>query len=95
MNLRRLLRYLYGTSGRLLTIGTDDISMMNIFVDASYAVHNDMKTYPDGCIIISREAIMAKSVKQKLTITRSTEAELVGCSYFLPSAIYARLFLDV
>ena len=63
LKLRRLIHYLYRVSGRLLSIGVDDISMMSIFVDASYAVNNDMKRHTGGCIVCSRGAIMAKSVK--------------------------------
>lgn len=40
-----------------------------------------------------RKFIINKATKQLLNTTSSTEAELVGCSDFLPSEIYANLFL--
>ena len=67
---------------------------MNTYVDASYATHSDMKSHTGGCIVFSRGAVLSKSIKQKLNTKSSTEAELVGTSDYLPSAIYARLFLS-
>ena len=46
--LRRLLEYLYGTLDELLTLGADDITEMKTWVDASYAVHKDMKSHTGG-----------------------------------------------
>ena len=91
--LRRVLRYLNGTLDRKLIIGASDISLMNVFVDASYAIHDDMKSHTGGCIIFCRGALMSKSIKQRLNTKSSCEAELVGTSDYIPSAIYARLFL--
>ena len=65
---------------------------MKLYVDASYAPHEDKKSHTSGCVIFSRGAIMSKSIKQKLNTKSSTEAELVGTSEYVPTAIYARLF---
>ena len=77
-----------------MTIGADDMTWMNVFIDAAYAVHPDMKSHTGGCIFFGRGAIMSKATKQKLNTCSSTEAELVGNSDFIPSAIYASLFLN-
>ena len=53
-----------------------------------------MKSYAYVCVVFSRGAIMNKSTKQILNAKSSTEAELVGDSDFMPSAIYARMFLQ-
>ena len=92
--LQRLLQYLNGTLDRKFTIGADDITTMNLYIDASYAIHDDMKSHTGGCVVFKRGAVMSKSIKQKLNTKSSTEAELVGTSDYLPTAIYARLFLD-
>ena len=50
------------------------------YVDASYAVHPDMKSHT-GCVIsLVMGHIYAKSSTQKLNTKSSTEAELVGRS---------------
>jgi len=67
---------------------------MNTWVDASYAVHEDMKSHTGGAISFGWGAMMCKSTKQKLNTKSSTEAEVVGTSDFLPSNIWAQMFLE-
>ena len=87
------LQYLNGAIDDVLTLGADDITMMTTWVDASYAVHGDMKSHTGGVISFGREGLFCKSTKQKLNTKSSTEAELVGASDFLPNTIWAMLFL--
>ena len=94
LKLKRLVRYLYGTKERVLIIGANDVTTVNIYIDAAYAVHNNMRSHTGGCITFGRGIIMPKSTKQKLNTKSSTEAELVACSEYIQSAIYARLFLQ-
>jgi hypothetical protein len=68
--------------------------MMKTWVDASYAVHNDMKSHTGGVVLFGRGAIMSKSSKQKLNTKSSTEAELVGASDYLPYPIWGKKFLE-
>ena len=92
--LKRLLEYLYGTYDLALVLGADDIQTMYTFVDASYAVHDDMKSHTGGVITFGRGGIACKSAKQKLVTKSSTEAELVGASEYLPSTIWVQHFLE-
>ena len=92
--LKRLLEYLYGTYDLALILGADDIQTMYTFVDASFAVHGDMKSHTGGVITFGRGGIACKSAKQKLVTKSSTEAELVGASEYLPSTIWVQHFLE-
>ena len=92
--LKRLLEYLYGTYNLPLILGADDIHTMYTFVDASYAVHEDMKSHTGGVITFGRGGIACKSAKQKLVTKSSTEGELVGASEYLPSTIWVQYFLQ-
>ena len=92
--LRRVLQYLKGTLDDELTLGADDMPLLKSWIDASYAVHHDMKSHTGGVVSLGRGAIMCKSTKQKLNTKSSTEAEVVGASDFLPSTIWARYFLE-
>ena len=67
---------------------------MNVFIDAAYATHPDMNRHTRRFILFCRGVIMSKSTKQQLNTTSSTEAEFVGCSNFITSAIYTGLFLS-
>ena len=92
--LKRLLEYLYGTYDLPLILGADDIQTMYTFIDASYAVHDDMKSHTGGVITFGRGGIACKSAKQKVVTKSSTEAELVGASEYLPSTIWVQYFLQ-
>ena len=92
--LKRDLEFLKGTLDDRITLGADDITVMQTWVDASYAVHSDMKSHTGGTVSFGRGSIMSKSSKQKLNTKSSTEAELVGTSDYLPYAIWAKKFLE-
>lgn len=92
--LRRLLQYIRGTMDLHLTIGADDLGRMQTWIDASYAIHADMKSHTGGVISFGTGAIIGKSTKQKLNTKSSTEAELVGISEFLPHSIWVRMFME-
>jgi hypothetical protein len=63
---------------------------MQTWVDASYAVHEDMKSHTGGVVSFGRIAAMSKSSNQKLNTKSSTEAELVVASDYLPYPIWAK-----
>jgi hypothetical protein len=88
------LEYLRGTLDEFLTLGADDIRKMKTWVDASYAVHQDMKSHTGGVISFGRGAALSKCSKQKLNVKSSTEAELVGASDYLPYPIWVKKFLE-
>jgi hypothetical protein len=74
------LEYLNGTLDLYLTLGADDLNTIQTWVDASYAVHPDMKSHTGGVISMGIVGLMCKSTKQKLNTKSSTEAELVGAT---------------
>jgi hypothetical protein len=78
--LKRVLEYLKGTLDLGYTIGADDLGKMRTWVDASYAVHPDMRSHTGGVISFGNGGLICKSSKQKLNTKSSTEAELVGAS---------------
>jgi hypothetical protein len=77
-----------------LTLGADDLNSIRTWVDASYAVHPDMKSHTGGVISMGTGGFMCKSTKQKLNTKSSTEAELVGATDYLPSTIWSKMFLE-
>lgn len=94
LKLKRLLEYIHGSLDLDLTIGADDLQQMQTWIDASYAIHTDMKSHTGGSISFGTGAILSKSTKQKLNTKSSTEAELVGISEFLPTSIWTRMFME-
>jgi len=89
----RLLQYFNGTLDMPLILGADSLTESKSWVDAAYAVHDDMKSHTGGATSVGCGAIMCKSTKQKLNTKSSTEAKGVGSSDYLPNTIWARMFL--
>ena len=71
---KKSVKFLRGTLDDVLILGADDMRRMNTWVDASYAVHEDMKSHTGGAISFGWGAMMCKSTKQKLNTKSSTEA---------------------
>ena len=63
------------------------------YVDASFAVHADMKSHTGAHISLGRGPVFTSSTKQILKITSSTEAELVGVGDSLSQVLWVREFL--
>jgi hypothetical protein len=91
--LKRLLQYIKGTLELTYILGADDLKKLRTFIDASYAVHPDMKSHTGGDMSMGTGGLVAKSTKQKLHTKSSTEAELVGASNYLPHTIWVQMFL--
>jgi hypothetical protein len=70
--LKRLLQYLQSTIDMPLTLSIDNMSIIKTWVDASYAIHNDMRSHTGGTIMMGKGALYAKSSKQKLNVKSST-----------------------
>jgi hypothetical protein len=90
--LKHTLEYLQGSLDEFITFGADDICKMQTWVNASYAVHKDMKSHTGGANSFGQGAAMSKSSKQKLNTKSSTKAKLVGASDYLPYPIWAMKF---
>jgi hypothetical protein len=60
---------------------------LQAYVDASFAVHADMKSHTGASITLTM------STKQKLNGTPSTEAEFIGVGDSLPQVLWVRDFL--
>ena len=77
-----------------LTMGADSLTQIRTWVDASYAVHPDMRSHTGGVISFGTGGIICKSSKQKLNTKSSTEAELIGASDYIPHTIWLKYFLE-
>ena len=92
--LRRVLQYLYGTQDLTLTFSVSNISVIKWWVDASYAVHPNMRSHTGACMSLGRGMIYSKSVKQKLNSKSSTEAEVIAVSDLGSMIFWTKQFLQ-
>jgi hypothetical protein len=94
VKLRRVLEYIYGTIDLTYTLGTDDLGVFCTWVDASFAVHPDMKSHTGGVMSFGTGGLLCKSSKQKLNTKSLTESKLVGASNYLPHTLWAKMFME-
>jgi hypothetical protein len=91
--LERLARYVRGTKHLGIVLEANKNLGVYGYIDASYGVHEDMKSH-SGCIIgIGKGPVYAKSGAQKLNTKSSSEAELVALSDHSNQVIWTRNFL--
>ena len=92
--LRRGLQYLRATVDLPLTLEADNAHIVKWWVDASFAVHPDMKSHTGGMMSLGKGAAYGTSTRQKLNTKSSTEAELVGVNDVMPQILWTRYFLE-
>lgn len=95
--LERIVKYLYGSIDLSLNFNGNKIEKnmsINVYVDASFAIHHDKKSHTGVWINIGNVgSIYCKSSKQKLVTRSSTEAELVAVGDTLGTMIWIRNLL--
>jgi hypothetical protein len=92
--LTRVMRYIRGTINMPLTLEADNMSVIKWWVDASYAVHPDMKSHTGGTMSLGKGTVYNTSTRQKLNTKSSTESELVGVNDVMPQILWTRYFLE-
>ena len=88
------MKYLKDTEEIYLTLKTSKNVTINWYVDASFAVHPDMKSRTGAVMIMGAGAIVAVSRKQKLNTQSSTEAKLVGVNDVVTIVMWAKKFVE-
>jgi hypothetical protein len=91
--LARVMKYLRSTADMPLTLEADNNQLVKWWIDASFAVHPDMKSHTGGLMSLGKGGVYGTSTRQKLVTKSSTVAELVGVSNVLPQVIWTRNFL--
>ena len=92
--LARVIKYLRGTINMPLTLEAENLQLVKWWVDASFAVHDDMKSHTGGAMSLGKGVIYGTSTRQKINTKSSTEAELVGVNEVLPQVLWTRYFLE-
>jgi histone deacetylase 1/2 len=93
VKLERVLRYLNGTSHLGLTLRPSDNLSILSYIDASYAVHHDMKSQTGVAITLGEGITYSKSTTQQLNSKSSTEAELIALTDAAGHVIWVRDYL--
>jgi len=91
--LRRLVNYIDTTKHKVSVVGIEDIGILHTYIDASYAVHPNMRSHSGGAISFGTGLVASTSQKQKLNVRSSTEAEIVGVDDVLSKVLFIDLFM--
>ncbi len=92
--LSHLMKYLRGTRELPLILGADGAGIVKWYVDASFAVHPNMRSRTGGAVTLGRGCPIITLTKQKLNTRSSTESKLVGVGDLMPSILWTRNFLE-
>jgi hypothetical protein len=91
--LGHLMEYLRSTIDLTLNLGADSSGILNWYVDASFAVHPNMRGHTGGGLTLGTGFPIVSSTKQKLNTRSSTESELVAVDDMMSSILWTRYFL--
>jgi len=86
--LGRVIRHLQAMPKLALTLEADNTHVIKWWVDASFAVHPDMKSHTGATMLLGKGSIYSTSTRQKLNTKSSTEAELVGVDDVMPMVLW-------
>jgi hypothetical protein len=93
-NLCSVMKCLQGTINMQLKLETDDVKIEKWWVDASFAVHPEMKSHTGGTMTLGKGIMYGTSTQQKINTKSSTEGELVGVNDVMPQVLWSRYFLE-
>ena len=91
--LGRCIRYIRGSKDLGLTLQAGNDGTVQWYVDASFAVHRDMKSHTGVAMTLGKGCPICVSTRQRINTKSSTEAELVGVDDGMPLIIWTRNFL--
>ena len=92
--LTRLIQYLRHTLYICLVLGKDSLDSVRWWIDASFAIHPDMRGHTGATMFMGKGSVFCGSWKQKLVTWSSTESEVVGVYDVLPQILWTKKFLE-
>jgi hypothetical protein len=92
--LGRVMKYPRRTLNMPLTLEADNPHIIIWWVDASYAVHPDMKSHTGGMMTFGKGVAYRTSTRQKINTKSSTEAELVGVNDVMPQVLWTKYWME-
>ena len=85
-------KYIQGTIGLPLIFQIDNSGNIKGYIDAAFLVNKDMRSHTGAFMTMETGGGYVQSIKQKMNIKNSTEAELVGVDDVLTQVIWTQYF---
>jgi hypothetical protein len=89
-----LMRYVRGTHTMPLILSANGTGILKWWVDASFAVHHNLRGHSGGGLSLGCEFPIVTSTKQKVNTWSSTESEIVGANDFMPAICWTCYFME-
>jgi hypothetical protein len=89
-----MMKYIRGTKMLPLILRANGSGILKWWIDASFAVHQNMLGHTGGGLSMGRGFPIVSSTKQKLNTRSSTETEIVGVDDCMPAVLWTRYFLE-
>jgi hypothetical protein len=78
--LARVIKYLRGTANMPLILEAENKNVMKWWVDASFAVHPDMKSHTGGAMSLGREPYTEPQRARRSTLQALLKRKSLGCT---------------
>ena len=76
-----------------LTINSDNLNVVNWWVDDAYGVHDDLKGHTGATTSIGKGCVTIISRKQNINTTSSTQSRIIGVYDCYPKVMWTKYFL--
>ena len=94
VKLKHLLRYSRQTINMPLILRVDSLKIIKWWVDASYAVHLDMRGHTGATMSFVGVSVTGIAKNHKINVKSSTEAELIGARKSLPQMLWTQYSIE-
>ena len=91
---KRILGFLKGTIHDTRILGAKILQDLYTWIDASYGVHDGMRSHMAGAMSFGYGCVHHRSSVQKLNTKSSTESDLVGTREYVPYNIRLKNFMS-
>jgi hypothetical protein len=88
-----LMEYLRGDQDQPLVLSAENDGLLMWYIDASFAVHPNMRSHTGGGFTVGQGFPIVASWKQKLNTKSSTDSKLVGVNDMMPIMLWTCYFL--
>ena len=86
--LMQIMRFTQRTKDDYLTLSANSLHTVRWWVDASYAVHLDMKSHTGGTMVLGTGVLYGTSIKHRMNTKSSTESDYVSADDVLPRMLW-------
>ena len=94
LKLARVICYLRTAVHLPLVIGWDDTGELLWSINASFAVHNNMRSHTGAMLIFGKGVVFSLSNNQKVNSTSYTVAEVIGVDDAMNFIMWVKLFIE-